>query len=202
LRLRAAGIAVLALLIAPATANASARIDVECERVQFNYSQWTSGPPDTSHSRVWVDGVIVFDQIVSFPGSTHVLEVPLNISDGRQHTIRARHEWSNHETGTQDVQETVTCGSPAPPAEQPPAPPAQPPAPPAPPVPTTPAGAPTPPSGGSAPESGGSAPTKAERQKAKRKAKRQKAKRRRQLRRERERARERATNNRLPRTTG
>jgi type IV secretory pathway VirB10-like protein len=198
LKARAAFVAALTVLVVPATADASSAIDVNCERVTIDYTQWESGPPDASHTSVRVDGAFVFDEVVSFPGSTYRLEVPLNLNDGREHTIEAKHDWISHELGTKEVRATLTCGSPPPTAEQPPPQqPPTPPAPPAPPVPTTPAVAPTPPSSGAAPDSG----TKAERQKARR----QKAKRRRQraeARRERQRAQKRATSHRLPRTTG
>ena len=144
MKARAAFIAAFALLAVPATADASAVIDVNCDRVRIDYTQWPSGPPDSSHTSVRVDGGIRFDEVVSFSGSTHRLEVPLNLNDGKQHTIEAKHDWISHDAGSREVDATLTCGSlppaapPSPPQEQPPAPPEQP----APPAPTAAGGAP------------------------------------------------------------
>ena len=170
MKARAAVIAALALLAAPATAHASAQIDVTCERVTFDYSQWPSGPPDVSHSSVRVDGSFLFDEVVSFSGSTHRVEVPLNLNDGKEHTIEAKHDWSNHDAGTKEARVTLTCGSPPPVAE--PSPPQEQPAPPVPAAPAAPALAPT------APESAPIAPARGT--KSRERAKRRAAKRRRQ----------------------
>ena len=204
MKARAAFIAAFALLAVPATADASAVIDVNCDRVRIDYTQWPSGPPDSSHTSVRVDGGIRFDEVVSFSGSTHRLEMPLNLNDGKQHTIEAKHDWINHDAGSREVDATLTCGSPppaappSPPQEQPPAPPEQP-APPAPPAPTAAGGAPV-----AAPTAPASAPLATQRA-ANRRANRRRAERRRQrieARRDRLRARERATSNRPPRSTG
>ena len=204
MKARAAFIAAFALLAVPATADASAVIDVNCDRVRIDYTQWPSGPPDSSHTSVRVDGGIRFDEVVSFSGSTHRLEVPLNLNDGKQHTIEAKHDWINHDAGSREVDATLTCGSPppaappSPPQEQPPAPPEQP-APPAPPAPTAPGGAV--PVSTTAPAS---APLVTQQAEARR-ANRRRAERRRQrieARRERQRIQRRGTAHRPPRSTG
>jgi hypothetical protein len=191
----------------PATAQASAFIDVNCERVRIDYHQWPSGPPDSSHTSVRVDGGIRFDEVVSFSGSTFGVEVPLNLNDGKEHTIEAKHDWINHEAGSKEVTETLTCGSPPPATDQPPPqeqspapppeqPPASPPAPAAPPPPTAAAGAPPAPT---------SSPLARPLSTAERAAQRRKARRHRQraeARRERRRARHRATSHRAPRNPG
>jgi len=205
LKAKAAFIAALALLAVPATAQASAVIDVNCDRVRIDYTQWPSGPPDSSHTSVRVDGGVRFDEVVSFSGTTHTLEIPLNLNDGKQHTIEAKHDWIGHEAGSREVDATLTCGSPppasppAPPQDQPPAPPALPAPAPAPPAPTAP--------GGAAPVSTtapASAPLVTQRAEARR-ANRRRAERRRQrieARRERQRIQRRGTAHRPPRSTG
>jgi len=203
LKAKAAFIAALALLAVPATAQASAVIDVNCDRVRIDYTQWPSGPPDSSHTSVRVDGGVRFDEVVSFSGTTHTLEIPLNLNDGKQHTIEAKHDWIGHEAGSREVDATLTCGSPPPAA--PPAPPQdQPPAPPAPPAPAP--AAPTAP-GGAVPVSTtapASAPLVTQQAEARR-ANRRRAERRRQrieARRERQRIQRRGTAHRPPRSTG
>lgn len=203
MKAKAGFIAALALLAVPATAQASATIDVNCDRVRIDYTQWPSGPPDSSHTSVRVDGGIRFDEVVSFSGSTHTVEVPLNLNDGKQHTIEAKHDWINHDAGSKEVDATLTCGSPppaapaAPPQQQPTAPPEQPA--PAPAAPTAPGGAPT-----AVPTAPVSAPL-ATQQAQTRRAARRRAERRRQrieARRDRQRAQRRATSHRPPRSTG
>lgn len=203
MKAKAGFIAALALLAVPATAQASATIDVNCDRVRIDYTQWPSGPPDSSHTSVRVDGGIRFDEVVSFSGSTHTLEIPLNLNDGKQHTIEAKHDWINHDAGSKEVDATLTCGSPppaalaAPPQQQPTAPPEQPA--PAPAAPTAPGGAPT-----AVPTAPVSAPL-ATQQAQTRRAARRRAERRRQrseARRDRQRAQRRATSHRPPRSTG
>jgi len=206
LKARAALIAPLLLLVVPATAQASAFIDVNCDRVRVDYHQWESGPPDSSHTSVRVDGGIRFDQVVSFPGSTFRVEVPLNLNDGKPHTIEVKHDWVNHEEGSKEVDTTLTCGSP-PPADQPapqPQPPAAPeqPAPPTAPAPAAPA---TPTAAGGAPTAPSSVPLARPISTAEHAAQRRKARRQRQraeARRERRQARERATSHRAPRNPG
>jgi len=206
LKAKAAFIAALALLAVPATAQASAVIDVNCDRVRIDYTQWPSGPPDSSHTSVRVDGGVRFDEVVSFSGTTHTLEIPLNLNDGKQHTIEAKHDWIGHEAGSREVDATLTCGSPPP--ASPPAPPQdQPTAPPAPPAPPAPApAAPTAP-GGAVPVSTtapASAPLVTQQAEARR-ANRRRAERRRQrieARRERQRIQRRGTAHRPPRSTG
>jgi hypothetical protein len=200
LKARAALIAPLLVLAVPASAQASAFIDVNCDRVRVDYHQWESGPPDSSHTSVRVDGGIRFDEVVSFPGSTFRVEVPLNLNDGKPHTIEVKHDWVDHADGSKEVLTTLTCGS-APPADQPPAAPEQP-APVSPPAPAAPA---TPTAAGGAPAAPTSIALARPLSTAEHAAQRRKARRQRQraeARRERQRARERATSHRAPRNPG
>jgi hypothetical protein len=112
----------------PAAAHATARAEWGCDKLTVYYTQFSSGTPGVAHLLVKVDdsGPPAFDGEITFPGPSYVFVVPLNLNDGRKHSVRVAHRWINRDARTWDeTREVGPCGSPPtpPPMPEQPAPP-------------------------------------------------------------------------------
>jgi hypothetical protein len=153
-RIRPIGALVLLALAFPASAFAhTPQATVSCDAADFTWTNFGAGP-NTVHWKVTVDNLA--KQNTTVIGTTGKLHVPLNIADGKTHTIAAFSWWDAKDTSDGNSRpanspaldsKTLTCAAPPPPPT-PPAPtptPTPTPAPPAPSVtPAAPAAAPAP----------------------------------------------------------
>jgi hypothetical protein len=107
---------VLAVLIAPAAAHATATITADCAGWYVDYTAWDDGP-DTSHVTATLDGVVTHDltELVTDDDQTLSGAWPTSINDGLPHEVVVVHDWVNHGGGTREFSDTVTCAAPPPP---------------------------------------------------------------------------------------